>query len=76
MRNLTLRIEDDTLAQARRIAAERATSVNSLIREYLDDLVRQHSRREHARREILELCHDSTALVGKRTWTREELHER
>jgi predicted HicB family RNase H-like nuclease len=43
MKNLTLRPEEDILAKAREIASERTTSVNALVREYLNDLVRQKS---------------------------------
>ncbi len=64
------------LSRAREVAAERATSVNALVRDYLGELVRDQSRREQARREILDLCAKSTAKVGERNWTREELYER
>lgn len=76
MKNLTLRIEEDILAKARQIASEHTTSVNALIREYLNDLVRQKSRQEVARKELSALCRESTALIGNRTWTRDELHDR
>lgn len=76
MKNLTLRIEEDVLAQARQIASEHTTSVNALIREYLNDLVRQKSRQEIARKELSALCRKSTAVIGSRTWTRDELHDR
>ncbi len=76
MKNLTLRVEEDILVKARQIAAERATSVNALVREYLSDLVRQQSRQEIARRELSLLCRESTAMIGHRTWTRDDLHDR
>ena len=76
MKNLTLRVEEDTLIKAREIAAERATSVNALIREYLSDLIRQQTRREIARKELSLLCRQSTAMMGERTWTRDDLHDR
>jgi hypothetical protein len=76
MKNLTLRIDEDILAKARQIASEHTTSVNALIREYLSDLVRQKSRQEIARKELSELCRESTAMIGNRTWTRDELHDR
>ncbi len=76
MKNLTLRIEEDILTKARQIASEHTTSVNALIREYLNDLVRQKSRQEVARKELSALCRESTAMIGKRTWTRDELHDR
>ena len=76
MKNLTLRVEEDTLIKAREIAAERSTSVNALIREYLSDLIRQQTRREIARKELSLLCRQSTAMMGERTWTRDDLHDR
>ncbi len=76
MKNLTLRIEEDILVKARQIAAEGATSVNALVREYLSDLVRQQSRQEIARKELSLLCRESTAMIGDRTWTRDDLHDR
>ena len=76
MKNLTLRVEEETLAKARGLAAERSTSVNALIREYLKDLVKQDSRKIAARRELIALCRDSKAQIGKATWTRESLHDR
>jgi hypothetical protein len=76
MKNVTLRIDEGTLAKARQIASQRTTSVNALIREYLNDLVRQQSRQEIARKEITELCRESTANIGDQTWTRDDLHGR
>ncbi len=76
MKNLTLRIDEDILAKARQIASEHTTSVNALIREYLNHLVRQKSRQEVARKELSALCRESTAMIGSRTWTRDELHDR
>ncbi len=76
MKNLTLRIEEDILVKARQIASERTTSVNALVREYLSDLVRQQSRQEIARKELSALCRESTAVIGDRTWTRDDLHDR
>lgn len=76
MKNLTLRVEASTLAKARQIAAERATSVNAFVREFLDDLVNQQSRKEKARKEILALCENPHFVVGNRNWTREEIYDR
>ena len=38
---ITLSIDDQVVAKARRIAAVRGTSLNQLIRDYLEDLTRQ-----------------------------------
>ena len=76
MKNLTLRVEEKALETARRIAAERATSVNALVRDFLADLARTEDRRAEVRRELVELSRASKARIGKRQWNREELHDR
>jgi hypothetical protein len=76
MKNVTIALDDGTLRDARRIAAERSTSLNALIREYLERLTQREARSRTARRRIAELCRDAKAEVGQRTWTRDELHER
>jgi hypothetical protein len=77
VKNVTLAIEAATLREARLIAAERSTTLNALIRDYLDELVRTHSRRELARRRILEICESSEARLGPDwKWDRIKTHER
>lgn len=76
MKNVTLAIEDDILREARRIAAERATTLNAMIREFLHELTQRESRAATARARIVELCRESKVEVGPRTWSRDELHER
>ena len=76
MKNVTIAIHEATLRDARRIAAERSTSLNALIRDFLERLTLRDSHSRAARRRIAELCRESTAEVGERTWTRDALHER
>jgi len=76
MKNVTLAIEEATLRKARRIAAERSTSLNAMIRGFLQDLTERESRADQARRRIFTLCEKSTAEVGPKGWKRDELHER
>ena len=47
-KNLTLAIEDNLLLAARKVALERGTSVNRLVREYLSTLVNSEGRRRRA----------------------------
>jgi hypothetical protein len=76
MKNVTIAIDEATLRDARRIAAERSTSLNALIRDFLERLTHREAEARRARRRIEELCRESTAEVGERGWTRDELHER
>ncbi len=78
MKNLTLRIDEKVLERARREAMEQGTSVNALIREYLEAYASTHDRRAEARRRIVELCRKSKARIGPDgiTWKREDLYDR
>ena len=76
MKNVTLAVEEATLREVRRIAAERSTSLNAMIRQFLEQLTERESQANQARRRILELCRESTAEVGQKDWKRGELHER
>lgn len=76
MKNVTLALDEKIVREARRIALERSTSLNAMIREFLEDLTQKESRAADARQRIAELCAESRAEVGSRTWTRDELHER
>jgi Family of unknown function (DUF6364) len=77
MANLTLSIDEAVLKRARIRALEQDTSVNALIRDYLERLVaREPSQSGMA--PFLALARSIHAGSGPagRTWTREELHER
>ena len=76
MKNVTLALNETTIREARRIAAERSTSLNAMIREYLEELTRRESRGVQARRRIAELCRESRAEAGPHAWSRDDLHER
>jgi hypothetical protein len=73
---VTIALDEATLRDARRIAAERSTSLNALIRDFLERLSLRESHARGARRRIAKLCRDSKAEVGQRKWTRDDLHER
>lgn len=76
MTNLTLAIDDELLHEARRLALERKTSVNQLVREYLEELVARPDRRRSAWQRIERRMREPKLVLGPRTWTRDDLHER
>jgi hypothetical protein len=78
MKNITLAVEEDVLAQVRRFAAESGTTVNALVREHLARIAAQadEARRERSHRELMELIDSVQGGVGPITWTRDELHSR
>jgi len=76
MANLTITVDDDVLRRARVRAAELGTSVNAVLREYMEQWTSVQEERRRAVDRILEASKRSRALSGGRTWTRDELHER
>lgn len=70
MRNLTLAIEDEVLETARRLAHERGTTLNQLVREHLADLVAREGRRRAAAERLKRAMREKLVEVGSRTWTR------
>lgn len=77
MANLTLTIDSELLKRARIRALERDTSVNALVREYLEELA-TGDRDERSLRAFLAITESRHATSGPagRGWTRDELHER
>ncbi|MCG8456441.1 MAG: ribbon-helix-helix protein, CopG family [Holophagales bacterium] len=76
MKNLTLSVDDQVLATVRRHAAEAGTSVNAMVREFLQGIADKEDRARRARQRIRELSEGSRARVGERVWSRDELHAR
>ena len=64
MKNITLAIEDEVLDKVRVVAAEKRTTVNALVREYLTELAGAMKKIAKARRELLELMETSEGRMG------------
>lgn len=77
MANLTIAIDDGVLKRARMRALDQGTSVNALLRDYLESYAGRESARA-AMMAFLELAEKSDSGSGPegRTWTRESLYER
>ncbi len=76
MKNITLSVDENILAIVRRHAAERNSTVNALVREYLTGLAAHEDRAKRARARLRQLSARSQGQLGKKTWTREDLHDR
>lgn len=74
MANLTIAIDDEVLKRARLRALEQGTSVNALLRDYLNSYAGE-DREMRVRREIVESARRSRAGNGGRGWTRDDLYE-
>lgn len=75
MKNLTLSIDEDVLAAARRYAAEHDSTVNRIVRDFLAELAQRSDRASKARKRLRQLSKTSKAQIGDAKWTRSELHE-
>ena len=76
MKNITLSVDENILAAVRRHAAERNSTVNALVRDYLTNLAAHEDRANRARARISQLSKQSQGRLGKKTWSREDLHDR
>lgn len=77
MANVTLAVDEEVLRRARIRALEQGTSVNALIRQYLESFAGNAPANEGVAA-FLELASRSSATSGKagRAWTRDDLHAR
>lgn len=76
--NITLSLPRELLKRIKRLAADRETSVSSLMSEALARLADEDRRYSAARRRALTALRSARSLGtgGRRTWSRDELHER
>jgi len=76
MANLTITLDDQVLKRARIRALEQGTSVNALVRDYLEAYSGAKAVRDGAVKHLLDLSLNAKSRRGGRRWTRDELHER
>ena len=76
--NVTVSLPKDVLGRVKILAAQRQTSISSLLRQALEQLVAQDDAYERARRRHTELLNAPPDLGtgGQADWSRESLHER
>ncbi|MFM7269699.1 MAG: DUF6364 family protein [Cyanobium sp.] len=74
MANLTLSLDDALLRRAREAALRENTSVNSLVRDFLNRYVEARSRRLEAL-EGFETVASASQSASHAPWSRESLHD-
>ena len=76
--NITLSVPRDLLKRVKRLAADRDTSVSSLVTAALARLADEDRRYSSARRRAQAALRSARSLgtEGRATWTRTQLHER
>jgi predicted transcriptional regulator len=76
--NITLSVPRELLRRVKRLAVDRDTSVSALMTEALARLADEDRRYSAARKRGLGALKAARSLGtrGRRTWTRDQLHER
>lgn len=59
-----------------KVALAKGTSVNALVRNFLDHLGETRLKREESASALESIWKRSRARVGRKTWTRDDLHGR
>ncbi len=76
MANLTLKIDDKLLEKARLIASGKKMSINAIVRHQLEEFVSSDLSRQTAIKGLESFYTRCEARIGKKSWTRDEIHER
>lgn len=77
MRNITLSIDDEILDKVRIVAAQKRTTVNAMVRNFLSEVAGRDEKQAEARKELLRLMETSTGrMAADWKFDREETHER
>jgi hypothetical protein len=77
--NITLTLDDRLVKEVRKIAADRDTTLTGLVRTHLEQLAAENAKSGRQRRELeaLERSFERFQFkFGKKTWKREDLHDR
>jgi hypothetical protein len=74
--NVTFIVDSEVLKAARRLAIDHDTSVSQIVRDDLGRLVQYQDAEKAASAGLREFFRKHNVTFGKRTWTRDELHER
>jgi hypothetical protein len=72
--NLTLSVDETTVEKAREVARRQGTSLNALIREYIEQLAGKRTGADVAKR-LEELWAEGRGNSGGHRFDREELYE-
>jgi hypothetical protein len=79
VRNITLSVDDEVLSAVRRYAADRNSTVNALVREYLTNLAQHEDRARRARARLWQLSKQSQGRLGQKVEAQRsarDLHDR
>jgi hypothetical protein len=76
VQNVTLCVEKELLQKVKVLAAQRGTSISSLLTRYLQQILQEEEAYQIAARKALALLDQGFSLGGALPASREEWHER
>jgi len=77
MPNITLNVDEETIKKVRKIAVEKNTTLTEMVRGYLKSIAASDlSARDRMVRDLQASFKSLSRDMGKRKWTRDQLHER
>ena len=77
MSNITLSVDDELIRKVRKIAIDKNTTLTQMVRDFLASVAaRDAAQRMRAVRQLERSFEKFSRDMGKRDWSREDLHER
>ena len=77
MPNITLSVDDDVIKKVRKIAIDKNTTLTAMVRGFLTSVANRNDREKKETIGKLSASFKTMSRdMGRRKWTREELHER
>jgi plasmid stability protein len=76
MSNLTITVEEDTLKKARIRALTEGSSVNEVLRKFLEAYAGVSAEQRAALQDLIELSRQAKSRRSGKRWSRDELYER
>jgi hypothetical protein len=77
--NITLSLDEKLVKELRKIAVDRDTTLTGMVRDYLEKVAAENAAtgKKRRQRDALERTFERLQFkIGKRTWTRADLHAR
>ena len=77
MSNITLSVDDELIRKVRKVAIDKNTTLTQMVRDFLASVAaRDAAQRMRAVRQLERSFEKFSRDMGKRDWSRENLHER
>jgi hypothetical protein len=77
MPNITLSVDDEIIKKVRKIAIDKNTTLTAMVRQYLTSVATKDAQEKNERLKKLRNSFPKLSIdMGRRKWSRENLHER